>query len=123
MNKQEVVDDLSERCEFSKAAAGRVVDSILESIADALTDHEEVNLPGFGKFLTQERRARDATNPRDRSQTVRVAAATVPRFRPGTRLRAAVADVKPTQTPRPRPVDDGAPRARAGEWKPLSQRS
>jgi DNA-binding protein HU-beta len=135
MNKHEIVEEMSERCDFTKAEAGRSVASILEVISDGLKAHDEINLPGFGKFVTQERKARDAADPRDRSRTIRVAAATVPKFRPGAALRAAVADVEPTQTPKPRPpagdrasVDprpagDRGSTAGADDWRPLSQRA
>src|SRR4051794_21338154 len=59
MNKQEFANELAERCEFSKAEAGRVVDAVLDSVTEALTDRDEVNLPGFGKFVSQKRRGRE----------------------------------------------------------------
>ena len=89
MNKQEFVDDLAERCEFSKAEAGRAVTAILDSLTEVLADGEEVNFTGFGKFVSQRRRARQGVNPQDPSQKIRIRAANVPKFRPGTALREA----------------------------------
>lgn len=137
MTKQEFVDNLAERCDLSKADAGRAVNAILESLTEAMTDGEEVSFTGFGKFLSQRRRARAAVNPQDPSQKIRVRAANVPKFRPGSSLREAVAQL---------PIQNGAP-ARAsssggsgseaasggasstastnsppGEWRPLGER-
>ena len=93
MTKQEFVENLAERCEFSKAEAGRAVDAILDSLTAVMADGEEVSFIGFGKFLTRRRRARDAVNPQDPSKKIRVRAANVPKFRPGTALRQAVAEL------------------------------
>ena len=134
MTKQEFVDNLAEQCDLSKADAGRAVNAILESLTEAMADGEEVGFTGFGKFLSQRRRAREAVNPQDPSQKIRVRAANVPKFRPGSALREAVAQL---------PVEDGASsrgsapgRASSdaktsttaatssppGEWRPLGER-
>src|SRR5436190_9121773 len=89
VNKQEFTQTLAERCEFSKAEAGRAVDAILDSLTEVMVDREEVSFPGFGKFVTQRRRAREAVNPRDPSKKIKIHAAYVPKFRPGTGLREA----------------------------------
>jgi DNA-binding protein HU-beta len=90
MNKQEFTEDLAQRCEFSKADAGRAVDAILDSLTELLTARGEVGFTGFGKFSTRVRDSREARNPRDPSRTIRVPAAVVPRFTPGSTLREVV---------------------------------
>jgi DNA-binding protein HU-beta len=90
MNKQEFSDELAERCDLSKAAGGRVLDAILESVTEALADRDEVALPGFGKFAAQKRRGREGTDPRNPDRRIRIAPGYVPKFRPGSRLRDAV---------------------------------
>jgi DNA-binding protein HU-beta len=132
MTKQEFVEELAERCELSKAESGRTVDAILDSIVEALEKKDEVGFPGFGKFATQRRKAREATNPRDPGQTVHVPATIVPKFKPGTRLKEAVAQSSPssgsgrsrqsTQASANQGGDDGQATATRGEWKPLSKR-
>jgi len=89
VNKQEFTETLAERCEFSKAEAGRAVDAILDSLTEVMVDREEVSFTGFGKFLTQRRRAREGVNPQDPSKKIKIHAAYVPKFRPGTGLREA----------------------------------
>lgn len=123
MNKQELVEEMSERCDFSKAAANRAVDSILDTITNGLRTGDEISFPGFGKFLTQKRKAREAQDPRDRSRTVHVSAATVPKFRAGTNLRTAVEDVEAVQTAKPRLTTSSGTRAAASAgWRPLAER-
>jgi len=97
MNKQEFANELAERCDFSKAEAGRAVDAMLDSVTEALTDRDEVNLPGFGKFVTQKRRGREGTDPRNPDRKIRIAPAYVAKFRPGSALRRAVGDAAPAE--------------------------
>ena len=74
----------------SKAGAATAVDAVLGALTAALAAGERVTLPGFGTFEVQARPQRTARNPRT-GEPVVVPATTVARFRPGTRLRAAVA--------------------------------
>jgi DNA-binding protein HU-beta len=126
MTKQEFVETLAERCEFSKADAGRALDAILDSLTEVMTDGEEVSFTGFGKFLSQRRRARDGVNPQDPSQKIRIRAANVPKFRPGASLRAAVSQQQePEEDARAvSGADDmrSAPSREPAEWKPLGER-
>ena len=92
VNKQEFVETLAERCELSQAAAGRTLDAILDSLTEAMSDGEEVRFTGFGTFSSPRRRARDAVNPQDPSQKIRIRAKHVPKFKPGASLRAAISE-------------------------------
>jgi DNA-binding protein HU-beta len=92
VTKQEFVDSQAERCQLSKAAAGRTLDVILDSLTEAMTDGEEVRFTGFGTFSSQRRRAREGINPQDPTQKIRIRAAHVPKFKPGASLRAAISE-------------------------------
>ena len=131
MTKQEFIDDLAERCDLSKADANRAVAAILDSLTETMADGEEVGFPGFGKFLSQRRRAREAVNPQDPSQKIKVRAANVPKFRPGKALREVVAELPVTEDASSRKAaasGNGAsgagttPSAEPGEWRPLAER-
>jgi DNA-binding protein HU-beta len=93
MNKTQLVDVLAERLGDRRTAAG-AVDSLLETIVDAVRSGESVSLTGFGVFTSRARAARVARNPRT-GETVNVPATTVPAFRPGTAFRTAVSGVEP----------------------------
>jgi DNA-binding protein HU-beta len=99
MNKQEFVESLAERCDLSKAEAGRALDAILDSLTEAMSGGEDVRFTGFGTFSSQRRRAREGVNPQDPSQKIRIRAAHVPKFKPGTSLREAVSEAPTGERP------------------------
>ena len=90
MTKQDFVDAVSSRTGMSRRDAGTAVDAVLDCITDALQRGDSVSFTGFGKFHTTRRAAREAVNPRNPSQKVYIAAATVPKFSAGSQLKKAV---------------------------------
>jgi DNA-binding protein HU-beta len=98
MNKTQLVDVLAARLGDRRTAAG-AVDSLLETIVDAVRSGDSVSLSGFGVFTSRARAARVARNPRT-GETVNVAATTVPAFRPGAAFRTAVSGAEPHTSPR-----------------------
>lgn len=90
MNKTELVDAIAERSELSKAAAGRALDAVLESITAALKENETVSLIGFGNFVVKDRAARTGRNPRT-GEPIEIKAARLPAFKAGKALKDAVA--------------------------------
>ena len=62
----------------------------MDSIGDALADGDKVSLVGFGTFEARERAARDGFNPQT-GEKIKIAAKTVPAFKPGAGLKAKVA--------------------------------
>jgi len=85
LNKQDFIEDLALRCDFSKAEAGRALEAVLDSITEALQEGDEVALTGFGRFLTQKRKGRQGVDPRNPTRKIKIAAATVPKFPPRPR--------------------------------------
>ena len=89
MNKSQIADRLAGRMGVSKAAAAGAVDAVLEAIGEALTNHEEVRLAGFGTFATKHRPARTGRNPQT-GEAVSIPASVAPAFRAGKALKDAV---------------------------------
>ena len=89
MTKQEFVDQVARRADLSKADAGKAVDAFLDAIESVLVGGESVNFTGFGKFSTSQRAARMGVNPRT-GEKVHIAAARVPKFSAGSKLKASV---------------------------------
>ncbi len=89
MNKSQLIDKIAADVNISKAAAGRVVDTFISSVSDALKDGDDVVLVGFGTFTVRERAARTGRNPQT-GKEIKIAAAKVPAFRAGKGLKDAV---------------------------------
>jgi DNA-binding protein HU-beta len=79
VTKSEFVDRVAADSGLSKKDASFAVDAVIKSIATALSEGEEVNFTGFGKFHVAERGAREGRNPRT-GETMTIAASKVPRF-------------------------------------------
>jgi DNA-binding protein HU-beta len=89
LNKSDLVKVVADAGELSNAAAGRVLDALLESIVKSVTKGESVVLTGFGSFEATKRAARQGRNPQT-GETIQIAAATLPRFKPGKGFKDAV---------------------------------
>ena len=89
MNKKDLVQKIAETNELTKQQAADVLDTVLDSIADAIAAGDKVQLLGFGTFEKRERPARTARNPRT-GETIEIAAASVPAFKPGKALKDKV---------------------------------
>jgi len=89
MNKTELVDQIAEAAEISKAAAGRALDATVAAVKGALKSGDSVSLIGFGTFYVGERAARTGRNPRT-GKALKIKAAKVPKFRAGKGLKDAV---------------------------------
>ena len=89
MNKSELIDAVAEKADIPKAAAGRAVDGMLESIVDALKKDDPVMLVGFGTFVTKHRAARTGRNPQT-GQPIQIKAARVPGFKAGKAFKDAI---------------------------------
>jgi DNA-binding protein HU-beta len=89
MNKSELIEAVAESADLSKASATRAVDAVLDSISGSLKSGDQVAIAGFGTFLVRERAARTGRNPQT-GETINIAAAKVPSFKPGKALKDAV---------------------------------
>ena len=89
MNKSEMIDMVAEAADISKAAAGRAVDAVFDSITDSLKKGDSVTLVGFGTFSVGSRAARTGRNPRT-GETIQIKASKTPKFKAGKALKDAV---------------------------------
>ena len=89
MNKADIIDKVHQELGTTKADAERAVDTVFDSITDALKDGVQVSVAGFGIFEAKMRAAREARNPRT-GETVPVPAMRVPKFRPAKALKDTV---------------------------------
>ncbi|MDD2877209.1 MAG: HU family DNA-binding protein [Acidiphilium sp.] len=85
----DLVADVAEQTDLSKAKATEVVDAVFAAIEAALKQKQEVRLVGFGTFATAERKAGTGRNPRT-GEEIQIPASTSVRFKPGKTLKDAV---------------------------------
>jgi DNA-binding protein HU-beta len=89
VNKSELVDQIAESADISKASAGRALDAALDAITGSLKNSDPVALVGFGTFTVRDRAARVGRNPQT-GAPIQIAAARVPAFKPGKALKEAL---------------------------------
>ena len=89
MNKAELIDTIAARLGDNKKAASEAVEAVIDTITRTVAKGEKVAITGFGIFEKVERAARIARNPAT-GASVKVKKTSVPKFRPGTQLKAVV---------------------------------
>jgi DNA-binding protein HU-beta len=89
VNKTDLIEKVAQEADLSKAAAGRAVNAVFDSISDSLSKGEEVGIVGFGTFAVSERPARQGRNPQT-GETIQIKATRVPKFKAGKNLKDSV---------------------------------
>ncbi|CAG4883485.1 HU, DNA-binding transcriptional regulator, beta subunit (modular protein) [Georgfuchsia toluolica] len=93
MNKSELIEAVAKEADISKAAAEKVLSATTAAIVKAVSKGDSVTLIGFGTFKSSKRAARTGRNPQT-GKELKIAAATVPRFKAGATFKNAVAGKK-----------------------------
>ncbi|HHX40361.1 MAG TPA: HU family DNA-binding protein [Armatimonadetes bacterium] len=89
MNKSELVAAVAERAELKRKDAAAAIDAVVDVISEKLGQGEEVSIIGFGTFSVKSRAERVGRNPRT-GESITIAAAKTPVFKPGKALKDAV---------------------------------
>ncbi|AUS10167.1 HU family DNA-binding protein [Laceyella sacchari] len=89
MNKTELIERVAESTGKTKKEAGLIIDSVFQTISEALSGGEKVTLIGFGNFEVRERAARTGRNPQT-GEEITIEASKVPAFKPGKQLKELV---------------------------------
>jgi len=89
MNKNDIINGVSEAANISKAEAARAVDAFTEVVKNALKKGDSVSLVGFGTFSVRRRAARTGRNPRT-NEVIQIRASNVPGFKAGKGLKDAL---------------------------------
>lgn len=90
MTKQQLIEALAHETGLDLTTAGKAVDSVIDIITRTVADGRKVTLTGFGTFEAVHRAERVGRNPQT-GEPVEIPATRVPKFRPGTRFKDAVA--------------------------------
>lgn len=89
LTKTGLIDKVAERADLSKKDASEAVEALLWTVENELSTGGDITITGFGKFSVSERGARTGVNPRT-GEKMQIAAARVPRFTPGSKLKETV---------------------------------
>lgn len=89
MNKSELIAELADRADLTKAKAGEAVDAFIDIVSEAMSGGDEVRIVGFGTFVVVQRKATEGRNPRT-GAVIKIAASKQPKFRPGKALKDQV---------------------------------
>lgn len=89
MNKNDLIAEVAEASELSKADATKAVDAVFDTITGAMKSGDEVRLVGFGTFSVSKRAASTGRNPRT-GEPIKIPASMQPKFKAGKGLKDAV---------------------------------
>ena len=89
MNKADLVQIVATKTELTRTDVSRVVDSVIETIIDAVVEEKKVSLLGFGSFESRSRSARQGLNPKT-GEKIAIPAKRVPAFTAGKQFKDAV---------------------------------
>ena len=89
MNKTELISTVAEAAGMSKKDTEQVLNTFFDTVQTTLKQNDKVQIPGFGIFEVRERAARTGRNPHT-GETIEIAAAKVPAFKPGKGLKDAI---------------------------------
>ncbi len=89
MNQTDLIQRLADQHQLSKAEAGRILDTLLDTVVTAVKKGDAVTIPGFGSFKQHARAARNGVNP-STGDKIKIPAAKLPKFTPGATFKAAV---------------------------------
>lgn len=89
MNKQELIQAISDKSGLTQKDAKTALDATLAVITDTLTKGDDIALVGFGAFSVREQKARIARNPKT-GESVQIPAKKVVSFKAGKGLKDAV---------------------------------
>jgi len=90
MTKSELIEKVAlEQGDLSVKVSELLVNTVFDSIEDALTKGDKVEIRGFGSFTIRERTGREARNPKS-GEIVTIPAKKTPFFKTGKELKERV---------------------------------
>lgn len=89
MTKADLVDHVTALGDLTRRDGEVIVETLFESVVDALKSNDKVEVRGFGSFRSRQRKPRTGRNPKT-GESVEVPAKRVPFFKPSKELRDLV---------------------------------
>ena len=89
MNKSELIESLAVKKSLTFKKAEEVIDTVFDSMADALLSGDRIEIRGFGSLVVKEYNAYTGRNPKT-GESIPVKAKKLPFFKVGKDLREKV---------------------------------
>ena len=86
VTKADLIEEVIRVTELPRKESETVVETVFESIIEALQKNDKIEIRGFGSFRTRERRGRIGRNPKTGAK-VDVPAKRIPFFKPSKELK------------------------------------
>lgn len=90
LNKQALIDKVTDSTRLARKDVEEVVSTFLDLIIQKLSMDEKINLTGFGAFEVKERKGRPGVNPRNPNERIAIPSVRVAKFRPGKTMKESV---------------------------------
>jgi integration host factor subunit beta len=107
LTKADLIEEVLRVTELPRKESETVVETIFESIIQALQQGDKIEIRGFGSFRTRQRRGRVGRNPKTGAK-VEVPPKKIPFFKPSKELKDLVNEAA-AATPTPAPPATSAP--------------
>jgi integration host factor subunit beta len=91
MTKADLVEQVTALGDLTRRDGEVIVETLFESVIEALKANDKVEVRGFGSFRSRQRKPRTGRNPKT-GESVAVPAKRVPYFKPSKELRDLVND-------------------------------
>ena len=102
LTKADLIEEVLRISELPRKESETIVETIFESIIDALQKGDKIEIRGFGSFRTRQRRGRVGRNPKT-GEKVEVPAKKIPFFKPSKELKDFVNTPEAAAAPTPNP--------------------
>src|SRR5918992_5473596 len=93
MSQSEVVNHFAERFDLKRAQVKEIFEELSNLASGQVKENGEFVLPGFGKLVLSERKAREGRNPQT-GETIQIPAKTTLKFRLGKSIKDTVVPKK-----------------------------
>ena len=89
MTQSEVINHFAEKFDLKRTQAKEIFDELANLASQEVKDNGEFVLPGFGKLVRSERKAREGRNPAT-GDTIQIPAKTTLKFRVGKGMKDSI---------------------------------
>ncbi|MGM0595595.1 MAG: integration host factor subunit alpha [Myxococcota bacterium] len=90
MTKADVIEKVYEKVTgLSKKEAGQMVEAVLGTMKNTLSDGENIKISGFGNFILRDKKSRPGRNPKT-GDSITISARRVLTFRPSQVLKEKI---------------------------------